>query len=279
MLFWPYFICLFLKELSLFLRLIFWEVQGCIHRVQSCSPHVPALAAGSGSMQGPQTPQSTSSSMAEGGDLKPPTPASTPHSQMPPLPGIRYGTTAGGGVPSGSLLQMLGPVLVGLHHFAPSFMADSNIVCEYSLILGLGLRGSIVEGQFLSVLWPLEGMATPEREHVRMSILRTIVDLCDMVFCGGFFWNRSNSVGLQDAFADGSDPAFPKRNSMTPNPGYQPSMNTSDMMGRMSYEPNKDPYSSMRKGEGSSPPGVLNSLLALPPQNLRCVFLRQRWVC
>ncbi|RLV88909.1 hypothetical protein DV515_00015210 [Chloebia gouldiae] len=102
-------------------------------------------------MQGPQTPQSTSSSMAEGGDLKPPTPASTPHSQMPPLPGI-----------------------------------------------------------------------------------------------------RSNSVGLQDAFADGSDPTFQKRNSMTPNPGYQPSMNTSDMMGRMSYEPNKDPYSSMRKGEGSS---------------------------
>lgn len=45
--------------------------------------------AGSGSLQGPQTPQSTSSSMAEGGDLKPPTPASTPHSQMPPMPGAR----------------------------------------------------------------------------------------------------------------------------------------------------------------------------------------------
>lgn len=42
--------------------------------------------AGSGSLQGPQTPQSTSSSMAEGGDLKPPTPASTPHTQMPPMP-------------------------------------------------------------------------------------------------------------------------------------------------------------------------------------------------
>uniref|UniRef100_A0A8C9LGC4 AT-rich interaction domain 1A n=1 Tax=Pavo cristatus TaxID=9049 RepID=A0A8C9LGC4_PAVCR len=111
----------------------------------------PPSPAGSGSMQGPQTPQSTSSSMAEGGDLKPPTPASTPHSQMPPLPGI-----------------------------------------------------------------------------------------------------RSNSVGLQDAFTDGSDPTFQKRNSMTPNPGYQPSMNTSDMMGRMSYEPNKDPYS-MRKAPGSDP--------------------------
>ncbi|XP_020838864.1 LOW QUALITY PROTEIN: AT-rich interactive domain-containing protein 1A [Phascolarctos cinereus] len=112
----------------------------------------PPSPAGSGSMQGPQTPQSTSSSMAEGGDLKPPTPASTPHSQMPPLPGI-----------------------------------------------------------------------------------------------------RSNSVGIQDAFADGSDPTFQKRNSMTPNPGYQPSMNTSDMMGRMSYEPNKDPYGSMRKAPGNDP--------------------------
>lgn len=62
-------------------------------------------------------------------------------------------------------------------------------------------------------------------------------------------WSRSNSVGIQDAFPDGSDPTFQKRNSMTPNPGYQPSMNTSDMMGRMSYEPNKDPYGSMRKGD------------------------------
>uniref|UniRef100_A0A8C6PA10 AT-rich interaction domain 1A n=1 Tax=Nothobranchius furzeri TaxID=105023 RepID=A0A8C6PA10_NOTFU len=49
----------------------------------------PPSPAGSGSLQGPQTPQSTTSSMAEGGDLKPPTPASTPHSQMPPMPGVR----------------------------------------------------------------------------------------------------------------------------------------------------------------------------------------------
>ncbi|TSO05451.1 AT-rich interactive domain-containing protein 1A [Bagarius yarrelli] len=49
----------------------------------------PPSPAGSGSLQGPQTPQSTSSSMTEGNDLKPPTPASTPHSQMPPLPGVR----------------------------------------------------------------------------------------------------------------------------------------------------------------------------------------------
>ncbi|XP_029475105.1 AT-rich interactive domain-containing protein 1A [Rhinatrema bivittatum] len=112
----------------------------------------PPSPAGSGSMQGPQTPQSTSSSMAEGGDLKPPTPASTPHSQMAPMPGI-----------------------------------------------------------------------------------------------------RNNSVGLQDVFSDGSDPTFPKRNSMTPNPGYQPGMNTSDLMGRMPYEPNKDPYGSMRKAPGGDP--------------------------
>lgn len=57
----------------------------------SVTQSAPAcFAAGSGSLQGPQTPQSTSSSMAEGGDLKPPTPASTPHTQMPPMPGARY---------------------------------------------------------------------------------------------------------------------------------------------------------------------------------------------
>ncbi|XP_060722244.1 AT-rich interactive domain-containing protein 1B isoform X2 [Tachysurus vachellii] len=45
----------------------------------------PPSPANSGSLQGPQTPQSTgSSSMTEmPGDLKPPTPASTPHSHMP----------------------------------------------------------------------------------------------------------------------------------------------------------------------------------------------------
>ncbi|XP_053310447.1 AT-rich interactive domain-containing protein 1A [Spea bombifrons] len=101
----------------------------------------PPSPAGSGSMQGPQTPQSTSSSMAEGGDLKPPTPASTPHSQMPAMQGM-----------------------------------------------------------------------------------------------------RNNSVGLQDAY-DGSDTSYQKRNSMTPNPGYQ-----ADMMGRMSYDASKDPYGGMRKG-------------------------------
>ncbi|XP_060906887.1 AT-rich interactive domain-containing protein 1A isoform X1 [Labrus mixtus] len=55
-------------------------------KVQPPSPASLCSTAGSGSLQGPQTPQSTSSSMAEGGDLKPPTPASTPHTQMPPVP-------------------------------------------------------------------------------------------------------------------------------------------------------------------------------------------------
>ncbi|CAL8365178.1 unnamed protein product, partial [Arctogadus glacialis] len=105
----------------------------------------PPSPAGSGSLQGPQTPQSTSSSMAEGGDLKPPTPASTPHSQMPPIAGV--------------------------------------------------------------------------------------------------------SVNLQDPFADGVDPAFSRRNAMTPNSqGYQPGMGGPEMMGRMGpYEPNKDPFGGMRK--------------------------------
>uniref|UniRef100_A0A3B4ZHS5 AT-rich interactive domain-containing protein 1A-like n=1 Tax=Stegastes partitus TaxID=144197 RepID=A0A3B4ZHS5_9TELE len=116
----------------------------------------PPSPAGSGSLQGPQTPQSTSSSMAEGGDLKPPTPASTPHTQMPPMPGVR------------------------------------------------------------------------------------------------------SSVSLQDPFADGGDPAFSRRNAMTPNSqGYQPGMGGPEMMGRMGpYESNKDPFGGMRKaGEQFMPPG------------------------
>uniref|UniRef100_A0A7N8WQU0 AT rich interactive domain 1Ab (SWI-like) n=1 Tax=Mastacembelus armatus TaxID=205130 RepID=A0A7N8WQU0_9TELE len=114
----------------------------------------PPSPAGSGSLQGPQTPQSTSSSMAEGGDLKPPTPASTPHTQMPPMPGVR------------------------------------------------------------------------------------------------------SSVNLQDPFADGGDPAFSRRNAMTPNSqGYQPGMVGPEMMGRMGpYESTKDPFGGMRK-EQFMPPG------------------------
>lgn len=61
-------------------------------------------------------------------------------------------------------------------------------------------------------------------------------------------------MALQDPFADGSDPAFPRRNSLTPNSGYQSGMSTPEMPGRMGpgpYEgpgPNKDPFGAMRKG-------------------------------
>uniref|UniRef100_A0AAR2JM44 ARID domain-containing protein n=1 Tax=Pygocentrus nattereri TaxID=42514 RepID=A0AAR2JM44_PYGNA len=115
----------------------------------------PPSPAGSGSLQGPQTPQSTSSSMAESGDLKPPTPASTPHSQMPSMQSGR------------------------------------------------------------------------------------------------------SSVNLQDPFADSNDPAFSRRNTMTPNSGYQSGMSTPEMPGRMGpYEPNKDPFGGMRKvGEQFMPGG------------------------
>lgn len=56
---------------------------------------------------------------------------------------------------------------------------------------------------------------------------------------------------MQDPFADGSDPAFSRRNAMTPNSqNYQPGMGSPEMMGRMGpYESNKDPFGGMRKGE------------------------------
>ncbi|KAJ8362244.1 hypothetical protein AAFF_G00386890 [Aldrovandia affinis] len=106
----------------------------------------PPSPAGSGSLQGPHTPQSTSSSMAEGGDLKPPPPPPPPQPNAP-MPGV-----------------------------------------------------------------------------------------------------RSSVVSLQDPFCDGSDPAFPRRNSVTPNSGYQAGMGTPDMLSRMgAYETSKDPFSAMRK--------------------------------
>ncbi|CAB1320793.1 unnamed protein product, partial [Coregonus sp. 'balchen'] len=63
-------------------------------------------------------------------------------------------------------------------------------------------------------------------------------------------------VRLQDPFADGGDPAFARRNSITPN-SYQPGMGGPEMMGRMGpYEPNKDPFGGMRKaGEQFMTPG------------------------
>uniref|UniRef100_A0A8C6QNJ1 AT-rich interaction domain 1B n=1 Tax=Nannospalax galili TaxID=1026970 RepID=A0A8C6QNJ1_NANGA len=115
----------------------------------------PPSPANSGSLQGPQTPQSTgSNSMAEvPGDLKPPTPASTPHGQMTPMQG-----------------------------------------------------------------------------------------------------GRSSTISVHDPFSDVSDSSYPKRNSMTPNTPYQQGMSMPDMMGRMPYEPNKDPFGGMRKVPGSNEP-------------------------
>lgn len=55
-------------------------------------------------------------------------------------------------------------------------------------------------------------------------------------------------MNLQDPFAD-NDPAFSRRNTMTPNSGYQSGMSTPEMPGRIGpYEPTKDHFSGMRKG-------------------------------
>uniref|UniRef100_UPI00358F39A5 AT-rich interactive domain-containing protein 1B-like isoform X2 n=1 Tax=Myxine glutinosa TaxID=7769 RepID=UPI00358F39A5 len=68
------------EELPVEASTVFGDVKK-VPRVQPPSP------AGSGSFQGPQTPQSTSSSMAESSlEMKPPTPASTPHNQPASLP-------------------------------------------------------------------------------------------------------------------------------------------------------------------------------------------------
>ncbi|XP_069463834.1 AT-rich interactive domain-containing protein 1B isoform X2 [Ambystoma mexicanum] len=66
--------------------------------------------------------------------------------------------------------------------------------------------------------------------------------------------NRNSAVSVQDPFSDAGDTPYPKRNSMTPNAPYQPGMGMTDMMGRMPYEPNKDPFAGMRKVSGNSEP-------------------------
>ncbi|XP_074846434.1 AT-rich interactive domain-containing protein 1B isoform X14 [Carettochelys insculpta] len=66
--------------------------------------------------------------------------------------------------------------------------------------------------------------------------------------------SRNSAVSVHDPFSDISDSAFPKRNSMTPNAPYQQGMNMPDMMGRMPYEPNKDPFGGIRKVPGSNEP-------------------------
>lgn len=59
---------------------------------------------------------------------------------------------------------------------------------------------------------------------------------------------RSSTVSVHDPFSDTSDSSFPKRNSMTPSAPYQQGMSMPDVMGRVPYEPNKDPFGGMRKG-------------------------------
>lgn len=58
-------------------------------------------------------------------------------------------------------------------------------------------------------------------------------------------------MNVQDPFADSGDPAFARRNTQTPNSGFQPGMGgPPDIMSRLGpYEPNKDPFGGMRKGE------------------------------
>ncbi|XP_060889360.1 AT-rich interactive domain-containing protein 1B-like, partial [Labrus mixtus] len=68
------------------------EVPGTAKKPVSLQARIqPPSPANSGSLQGPNTPQSSSSSsLTEApGDLKPPTPCSTPHSHMGPQPGNR----------------------------------------------------------------------------------------------------------------------------------------------------------------------------------------------
>lgn len=60
---------------------------------------------------------------------------------------------------------------------------------------------------------------------------------------------RSSTVSVHDPFSDASDSSFPKRNSMTPSAPYQQGMSMPEVMGRMPYEPNKDPFGGMRKGK------------------------------
>uniref|UniRef100_A0A8C9TWK1 AT-rich interaction domain 1B n=1 Tax=Scleropages formosus TaxID=113540 RepID=A0A8C9TWK1_SCLFO len=115
----------------------------------------PPSPANSGSLQGPQTPQSTgSSSVAEmPSDVKPPTPASTPHSQITPMQGA-----------------------------------------------------------------------------------------------------RNSAISVQDPFSEVSDPAFQKRNSLTPGGPYQQGTNMPDVMMQMQFEANKDPFAGMRKVGASAEP-------------------------
>ncbi|KAL7872889.1 hypothetical protein AOLI_G00119600 [Acnodon oligacanthus] len=80
--------------------------------------------------------------------------------------------------------------------------------------------------------------------------------------------NRNNSISIQDPFADGSDPAFQKRNLLSSGGPYQSSMNMDPMM-RMQFE-NKDHFAGMRKAAGgeSCMPGQM------PPAGMQDIYGR-----
>lgn len=73
---------------------------------------------------------------------------------------------------------------------------------------------------------------------------------------------RSSTVSVHDPFSDAGDSSFPKRNSMTPSAPYQQGMTMPDVMGRVPYEPNKDPFGGMRKGRCS---GAWRGVAPEPP--------------
>ncbi|RXM99815.1 AT-rich interactive domain-containing protein 1A, partial [Acipenser ruthenus] len=88
-----------------------------------------------------------------------------------------------------------------------------------------------------------------------------------------FGYMRPNMVNLQDPFADSSDPAFQRRNSMTPNSGYQP-----EMLSRMQYEPNKDPFGGeqfMSPGQGPNS-GMTEQYNRPPPGSMGNMAMGQR---
>lgn len=88
------------------------------------------LANSGGSLQGPQTPQSSGSSSTNetAGELKPPTPATTPLGQVTPLPPNRYhtGRTA--------IVLLLRCLLFSFHYSLERnvvILRNSYILCQF----------------------------------------------------------------------------------------------------------------------------------------------------
>lgn len=147
------------------------------------------------------------------GDLKPPTPASTPHGQMQPMPSGRY-------------LRLTVQTMCFILMFI-FFPYVGRLWHCYTF----KKKAFLHTGEFTF--------------YSNYSFDQWIWELCSCAVL--YVFDRNSSVSVQDPFSD--DSGFPKRNSLTPNAPYQQGMNVPDMMGRMPYEPNKDPFSSMRKGK------------------------------